>query len=405
MKTNMKLKNLLSGLMIACAATSCIQDEALNVEAAIDGCEGKNILLTDINHDSKKIEVYLPDIDLAEQELIFTLPIGAEIKIADANENDVQPAFQKDSTWLCYCNFNQEKQRRLTVTSENGANEANYTLRVITMDLSKYTEYSFENLKETNPYHILYLTDQSGIMQWASGNPGFEISGMANDAADYPTVQAADGVNGKCVKLTTRDTGNFGKPIGMPIAAGNLFIGSFDVRNAVQQPRLATLFGFPFNKKPLKMTGYYKYKAGETFTDGNKNEVPGQKDTGDIYAALYEAPKSNYSLNGHLFHLYKANDKDKLITDSNGNLVKDTQGPEKSIVLLARIQDMTETDEWTRFELDFQPQNGKQINEADLKEGKYKLAVVFTSSIEGAYFRGAIGSELCIDEVEIIYEQ
>ena len=66
---------------------------------------------------------------------------------------------------------------------------------------------------------------------------------------------------------------------------------------------------------------------------------------------------------------------------------------------------MTETDEWTRFELDFQPQNGKQINEADLKEGKYKLAVVFTSSIEGAYFRGAIGSELCIDEVEIIYEQ
>lgn len=388
MKTNMKLKNLLSGLMIACAATSCIQDEALNVEAAIDGCEGENILLTDINHDSKKIEVYLPDIDLAKQELIFTLPIGAEIKIADANENDVQPAFQKDSTWLCYCNFNQEKQRRLTVTSENGANEANYTLRVNTMNLSDYTKYSFEDLKETSPYHILYLVN--GIMQWASGNPGFEISGMANDAADYPTVQAADGVNGKCVKLTTRDTGNFGKPIGMPIAAGNLFIGSFDVRNAVQEPREATLFGFPCNKKPLKMTGYYKYKAGEVFTDENKSPVTGRTDMGDIYAALYEAPTSNYSLNGDLFPL-------------NGKM-------DEHIVSLARIgkdgnANMTETDEWTRFELDFQPQNGKQINEADLKEGKYKLAVVFTSSIEGAYFRGAIGSELCIDEVEIIYEQ
>ena len=388
MKTNMKLKNLLSGLMIACAATSCIQDEALNVEAAIDGCEGENILLTNINHNSKEIEVYLPDIDLTKQELIFTLPIGAEIKIADANENDVQPAFQKDSTWLCYCNFNQEKQRRLTVTSENGANEANYTLRVNTMNLSDYTKYSFEDLKETSPYHILYLVN--GIMQWASGNPGFEISGMANDAADYPTVQAADGVNGKCVKLTTRDTGNFGKPIGMPIAAGNLFIGSFDVRNAVQEPREATLFGFPCNKKPLKMTGYYKYKAGEVFTDENKSPVTGRTDMGDIYAALYEAPTSNYSLNGDLFPL-------------NGKM-------DEHIVSLARIgkdgnANMTETDEWTRFELDFQPQNGKQINEADLKEGKYKLAVVFTSSIEGAYFRGAIGSELCIDEVEIIYEQ
>ena len=390
MKTNMKLKNLLSGLLIACAATSCIQDEALNVEAAIDGCEGENILLTNINHNSKEIEVYLPDIDLTKQELIFTLPIGAEIKIADANENDVQPAFQKDSTWLCYCNFNQEKQRRLTVTSEDGANGVDYILRINTMNLSDYTKYSFEELKQTSPYHILYLTTESGIMQWASGNPGFEISGMANDAADYPTVQAADGVNGKCVKLTTRDTGNFGKPIGMPIAAGNLFIGSFDVQNAVQHPLEATNFGFPFNKKPLKMTGYYKYKAGETFTDEDKNPVAGKMDMGDIYAALYEAPTSDYSLDGDLFPL---------------------DGPMKDhIVSLARIgkddnPNMTETDEWTRFELDFQLQNGKQINEADLKEGKYKLAVVFTSSIEGAYFRGAIGSELCIDEVEIIYEQ
>ena len=390
MKTNMKLKNLLSGLMIACAATSCIQDEALNVEAAIDGCEGENILLTDINHDSKKIEAYLPDIDLAEQELIFTLPIGAEIKIADANENDVQPAFQEDSTWLCHCDFNQTKQRQLTVTSEDGTNEANYTLRVNTTDLSDCTEYSFEELKQTSPYHILYLTTESDIMQWASGNPGFEISGMANNATDYPTVQADNGVSGKCVKLTTRDTGNFGKPIGMPIAAGNLFIGSFDVQNAVQHPLEATNFGFPFNKKPLKMTGYYKYKAGETFTDEDKNPVAGRTDMGDIYAALYEAPTSNYSLDGDLFPL-------------NGKM-------DEHIVSLARIgkdgnPNMTETDEWTRFELTFQPQNEKQINEADLKEGKYKLAVVFTSSIEGAYFRGAIGSELCIDEVEIIYEQ
>ena len=69
---------------------------------------------------------------------------------------------------------------------------------------------------------------------------------------------------------------------------------------------------------------------------------------------------------------------------------------------MARISDMKETDEWTRFDLTFEPQNGKTIDEEGLANGKYKLAIVFSSSIEGGYFRGAIGSELCIDEVEVI---
>lgn len=387
----MTLRNLFSSILLCYAMTACIQDEAPNVEAAIDGCEGQNILLTNIDHNTKEIEVYLPDMDLSEQELKFTLPDNATLWIDDAEANDIQPALQKDTTWTCQCDFTADKERQLTVTAENGVQKATYTLRVNTLDLSNYTKYSFEELKETVPYHILYLTDADGIMQWASGNPGFDISGMAKDATDYPTVQSGDGYNGgKCVKLTTRDTGNFGKPIGMPIAAGNLFIGSFDVQNAVQRPREATLFGFPFNKKPVQMTGYYKYKAGTSFTDENKDEVPGKKDVGDIYAALYEASTNDYSLDGNLFPL-----GDEPIN--------------KHIVSLARIgkdenQPMQETDEWKRFELNFQLQNGKDIDPDGLRNGKYKLAVVFTSSIEGAYFRGAIGSELCIDEVEIICE-
>lgn len=136
------------------------------------------------------------------------------------------------------------------------------------------------------------------------------------------------------------------------------------------------------------MTGYYKYKAGETFTDENKEEVS-KSDMGDIYAALYESFTGDYSLNGDLFP---------------------QDGPiDEHIVSLARIgQDgnptMAETDQWTRFELSFEPQNGKTIDEERLRNGEYKLAIVFTSSIEGAYFRGAVGSELYVDEVEIVCE-
>ena len=71
---------------------------------------------------------------------------------------------------------------------------------------------------------------------------------------------------------------------------------------------------------------------------------------------------------------------------------------------MARIDNMKETDEWTYFDLPFEPQNGKTVDAEGLANGKYKLAIVFSSSIEGAYFRGAIGSELCIDEVEVICE-
>ena len=102
---------------------------------------------------------------------------------------------------------------------------------------------------------------------------------------------------------------------------------------------------------------------------------------------LYEAPSSDFSLDGNLF-------------PNNGT------GIDEHIVLLARIseKEMTETNEWTKFDLEFKPQNGKTINTEDLRNGKYQLAVVFSSSIMGAYFEGAVGSELWIDEVEIICE-
>ena len=39
----MQIKTLIACFILACAATSCIQDEALNSEAAIDACVGNDI--------------------------------------------------------------------------------------------------------------------------------------------------------------------------------------------------------------------------------------------------------------------------------------------------------------------------------------------------------------------------
>ena len=48
------------------------------------------------------------------------------------------------------------------------------------------------------------------IMDWASGNIGYAILGMAASPEEYPTAQSADGVIGKCLKLSTRSTGGMG---------------------------------------------------------------------------------------------------------------------------------------------------------------------------------------------------
>ena len=54
----MNFKKWTTALMLALAVSSCIQDEALNSEAAIDACTGADVQLAHINSDSKEINIY-----------------------------------------------------------------------------------------------------------------------------------------------------------------------------------------------------------------------------------------------------------------------------------------------------------------------------------------------------------
>ena len=76
-----------------------------------------------------------------------------------------------------------------------------------------------------------------------------------------------------------------------------------------------------------------------------------------------------------------------------------------NLISIARIdeKDRKETDECTEFYLPFVTKTGKTVDKDKLKAGKYNVAIVFSSSIEGDYFRGAVGSTLHIDEVELIH--
>lgn len=374
----MKIKTLIAYFIFTCAISSCIQDEALNSEAAIDVCSGDDVQLANIDADSKVINVYVnKGADLSKQKLEFTLPQGATIKVNTPITGDTESTYD----------FSEEPHsRKFTVTSEDGQWQPVYTVNVILAELP--TLFKFEELLTTSSeydtfYEFTPATSQeiSKVLQWSSGNPGFKLTGMANSKTDYPTVQIANGFRGKGVKLETRDTGSFGASVKMYIAAGNLFIGTFEVGNALANPRKATNFGFQFDKRPKTLKGHYKFKAGDVYSAEGKPQE-GVRDKCDIYAVMYEAENNSVMLNG-----------DDVFTSDK-------------LVSLARIkpEDVVESDQWTDFEIPFEPVKGRVIDDTKLKNGEYKLGIVFSSSVDGAYFKGAVGSTLYVDEVELICE-
>ena len=69
---------------------------------------------------------------------------------------------------------------------------------------------------------------------------------------------------------------------------------------------------------------------------------------------------------------------------------------------VARVASLPPTDTWTRWEMIFE---GKDAPNDIVQAQGFNLALVFSSSKDGAQFEGAIGSTLYIDEVEVSYEK
>ena len=105
------------------------------------------------------------------------------------------------------------------------------------------------------------------------------------------------------MRLVTRKTGALAQTLNKRIAAGNLFLGEFDPLGALQEPLNATRFGRPFDKRPKRLSGYYRYTPGPTFQNVDGSPVEGKKDVADIYAIFYR----NHDANGNAVTLNGAN--------------------------------------------------------------------------------------------------
>ena len=92
--------------------------------------------------------------------------------------------------------------------------------------------------------------------------------------------------------------------------------------------------------------------------------------------------------------------------DTDGNsivLYGDNVQTSPQVVALAKVPDIDDTPEWTHFDLDFVYK--KEVDAQKLRNMGYSMAIVCSSSVEGASFMGAIGSTLWVDQFRIACEK
>lgn len=388
----MKKISLLCLLAAAALFTSCIREEAANVECDITGIDPSWIqslpdgfLLGEPNIQKNSVTFLVPETsDVTALAPRFIVSEGSTLWMTNAmgERTEFDPNFKRDFT----------TPKIYTVLSEQGDFWKDYTVSFYVpqpFETCDFEEFAYDDATKKN-YHVILQKNSDGTLMektiWDSGNAGYKLTGMATSPAEYPTSIATEGGIGgsKCLKLTTCDSGNFGMKTvpKMPIAAGNAFIGTFAVGQAMLAPRKATRFGLQIVKKePVALSGWYKYTAGPQMTDKNKNPID-ERDMADIYAVLFEA-----SVGGKFTPL----DGDNILNSER-------------IVALARIADPGEPQEWTFFEEPFMPMNGKTFDPEKAKNNEYAIAVVMSSSRKGAYFEGAVGSTLYVDNIAISWK-
>ena len=241
----------------------------------------------------------------------------------------------------------------------------------------------------------MIVADFFGSESWKCGNPGFKLSKSSAKPLDYPSIPAyGEGPDGTdCVKLETKDTGAFGNMVDMRIASGSLFSGYFDVTNALKNARKATQFGLPFKHKPSVFRVWLKCEIGEKFQDKAGKPVEGVIDEPDAYVVVYrnrdeqggqvlldgdDVLSSPYIVGmARLAHNYTADGRDQI-----GN------NPIHGV-----------TSEWQLFELPVV--YTEELDQDILANNGYSMIIGFASSWQGAYFTGAIGTKLWIDNIEI----
>lgn len=187
-----------------------------------------------------------------------------------------------------------------------------------------------------------------------------------------PTEDSYAGAYSAEMKTIDTKGGNlFGNKV-PKVTSGTLFLGKFET--VMSNQLKSTQFGVPYTKKPLEVKGYYKYSAGEIYYNDMALDSTGMVDSMAMTAVLYEVSDYAETLDG-----------------------TNIQTSDK-IVAIGVLSNGDEKTEYTPFSIPLQyikPYNSSKL---------YKFTVIFASSNNGAAFKGAPGSTLKVDNIQVVSE-
>lgn len=255
-----------------------------------------------------------------------------------------------------------------TVTAEDGSESQWEVSAVVAEAQAQLPNSGFDLWYDAGGYMQPGENAQSTI--WDTANPGLAIVGDANTLPE----DLGDGdFAARMVSVAA--------PILVRMAAATLYTGSFtDGFPDPSDPRANIDFGALFSARPQGFRVDYRYLPGEEYLDGDGNPLPGG-DQADIYV-----------------------------------LLEKREGEQVARVATGWYRSEEEVQDWTTLEVPLKygelTASDPEFEYANIRDGETwadpeaqptHIIVVFTSSALGDFFTGAIGSELWVNDFELVY--
>lgn len=288
-----------------------------------------------------------------------------------SKQNDITFQYRKAS----------ETEWKEVSRSKVTVNTASMTFSTIVYSLAPSTEYVFRAVssEDIETKEIKFTTAAAGTIHnlnfdsWSDSDKypnasGYDIWDSANSSgAAVTTTPISDAISGKAARLESV------KAMGM-MAAGNIFTGEF--------AGLAGLgakldWGVDFNARPIAMRGYYKYTpktidmAKSPYTD-----MKGQMDQSQILVFLTDWTSR-----------FRINTSSKEFVDLDND---------PGIIALGQFNSSNTDTGYVKFTLPLVYRDATRIPNY--------IVIAAASSRYGDYFTGGVGSVLCIDEFELVYD-
>lgn len=276
---------------------------------------------------------------------------------------------------------NFSKEVLFTVTAENG------TTRVYTVIAKRsQAEIQLSNANFQDWYEVSgskkYFEPGASKEEtiWGTGNPGVVTLGA-------PNVNPSGSAENVFALLKTVEL-PLGKLLSQGIGAGSMFTGFFKLN--LSNPISSAKFGVPYSARPKAFSIKYKYSPGPMVKDGKLNNLPLAKDSCDISIVLSDRTVEPYKQVALAWFRSGEN-----ITEWKSINMNFKYGPINPSARYERPKDV--------YILD----NGKErlvpMVYGTGNEKPTHISVVFASSHRGDFFEGAPGSELFVDDLELIY--